>query len=274
MIHEGVFHCARDNKARGELYTMIKTAVPVLLALGGLTVYAQGRPAVQIHRNAVIDSPGTYVLSSDLTVSGSEPALTIRASNVTVDLGGHEIAGPGRNAGTGILIDSSTGVRVFNGNIRDLGMGVTVMSSNAVRLEGLIISGRGIAVSAPPPEVGVMIVNSRSVVVAHNNMFGIGLGVFVRGPGSMGNHIHDNTITASANGLLGVCYNPAPGQVGGPRGDTVERNTIYGFRFGIQVNAGMPNVFRQNVLFYTMGAFEVGAGLTVQDIDNVKVQLP
>ena len=119
-----------------------------------------------------------------------------------------------------------------------------------------------------------MLVNSRSVTIRHNNFFGIGLGVFVRGPGSMGNHVYENTITASMNGLLGVCFNPAPGFTGGPRGNSVERNSITGFRYAIQINAGGPNIFKNNSLAYTVGAFDAEADTPYQDVDNVKIQLP
>jgi nitrous oxidase accessory protein NosD len=222
----------------------------------------------------VIDTPGNYVLIRDLFAGSSQTALTIKANNVTVDLNGYEIGGSGTISGTGILIDGATGVKIRNGYVRDLGFGVTVMNSNSVTVEGLHISGRGLPVSAPPPEVGIMVVNSKSVTIKHNNIYGVGLGVFVRGPGSLGNHVYENTITASTNGLLGVCYNPAPGTLGGPRGDSVERNAISGFRFAIQVNAGGPNVFKDNTLSYTMEAFEIAAGSVAEDVGNVKVQLP
>jgi Right handed beta helix region len=112
------------------------------------------------------------------------------------------------------------------------------------------------------------------VTVKHNNVFSVGLGIFVRGAGSTGNHIYENTITATTNGLLGVCYNPALGGSGGPRGDTVERNTITGFGFAIQVNAGGPNIFKDNSLFYTTQPFMTAVGTTMQDVGNTKVQLP
>jgi nitrous oxidase accessory protein NosD len=222
----------------------------------------------------VLDSPGSYTLQRDLVVSGSAPGLTIRANTVVVDLGGFQISGPGLNSGTGILIDGASGVQIRNGFLRDLGFAVTVQSSNAVRLEDLHISGRGLPVPAPPPEVGVMIVNSRGVVVARNTLVGVGLGVFVRGPGSVGNHVYDNTIAATMSGLLGVCFNPAPGASGGPRGNTVERNAITGFRAAIQVNAGGPNVFKDNTLFYLEEAFDVAMGSAAEDIANTKVRLP
>jgi nitrous oxidase accessory protein NosD len=246
----------------------------LLLCATAVPIYAQGRTEFPITHNMVIDTPGMYLLTRDLSAANGETALTIRAGNVTIDLNGHRISGPGANSGTGILIDGATGVQVRNGYVSDLGFGVTVANSNSVTIEGLQITGRGIAVSAPPPEVGIMVVNSKSVVIRHNSMFGVGLGVFVRGPRSMGNHVYENTISASSNGLLGVCYNPAPGAPGGPRGDTVERNAISGFRFAIQVNAGGPNVFRNNTLLYTVDAFETAAGTILEDTGNVKVQLP
>jgi nitrous oxidase accessory protein NosD len=245
----------------------------LLLSAGAVTVYAQGMET-PITRNSVIDTPGSYILLSDLVVGGTQSALMITADNVTVDLNGHQISGPGTNSGTGILINGASGVKVRNGNIRDLGFGVTVMNSDLVTIEGLQIAGRDIAVPMPPPEVGIMIVNSKSVVVKHNDIFSVGLGIFVRGTGSMGNHIYENTVTAARNGQLGICYNPAPGSMGGPRGDTVERNAISGFRFAIQVNAGGPNVFKNNTLFYTMEAFEVAMGSVIHDLDNTKVSLP
>jgi nitrous oxidase accessory protein NosD len=146
------------------------------------------------------------------------------------------------------------------------------MNSNSVVLEGLRVSARGLPVPAPPPEVGIMIVNSKAVTVKHNTIFSVGLGIFVRGPGSMGNHIYENTVTATTNGLLGICYNPAPGASGGPRGDTVTRNAISGFGTAIQVNAGGPNIFRDNTLFYTMQAFELAMGSLATDTGNTKVQ--
>jgi hypothetical protein len=54
----------------------------------------------------------------------------------------------------------------------------------------------------------------------------------------------------------------------------VERNSISGFNFAIQVNAGGPNVFKDNTLAYKMGAFEVAAGTMHEDVGNVKIQLP
>jgi Periplasmic copper-binding protein (NosD) len=246
----------------------------VLVCLAAVPLLAQGNPTPVVF-DTDITAPGSYILTRDLVYNGRTAALTIRANDVTLDLAGFQITGPGNITGTGIMIDGASGVRVRNGYIRDLAFGVLVNNSNAVTLENLHIVARGLAVPAPPPEVGIMIVNSKAVVVTHNDLYNVGLGVFVRGPGSSGNHIYENTIASNTNGLLGVCYNPAPsGAPGGPRGDTVERNSISGFNFAIQVNAGGPNIYRDNTLIYKVGAFEMAEGTTAEDVNNTKVKLP
>lgn len=244
-------------------------------AIYAFAVQLYGQPGLErtIARNTVVDTPGIYVLLQDLVVNGAEPAITVRADNVVIDLRGRSISGPGTNMGTGILVTGANSVEVRNGSLRDLGFGVTVMNSSSVTLEGLHISGRGLPVPAPPPEVGIMVVNSKAVTIMRNTIFGVGLGIFVRGPNSTGNHIYENTVTASTNGLLGICYNPAPGASGGPRGDTVARNAISGFGIAIQVNAGGPNIFRDNTLVYVMDAMEIAMGSMAVDTGNTKVQL-
>jgi len=58
-----------------------------------------------------ISSSGSYVLTSNLNVSStSANAITIDADNVTIDLNGHAIIGPGEEIGTGsgIYANNST----------------------------------------------------------------------------------------------------------------------------------------------------------------------
>jgi parallel beta-helix repeat protein len=115
--------------------------------------------------------------------------------------------------------------------------------------------GEGPAVTAPPPETGIMIVQSKNVVVTRNSIFNTGLGIFVRGGGSSGNRIEGNTVTGGSNALLGVCYNPAPGDPMGPRGDLFRANLISGFGVGIQMSpSSMANVTQENTIVFRMAA--------------------
>ena len=221
-----------------------------------------------------IDAPGHYLLLHDIATGVRGPGLVITSSGVTLDLNGHQITGPGGNRETGIMIDGASGVKVFNGHLAYLGFAVMVQNSSNVVLRDLHIRGQGLAVTAPPPEVGIMIVQSKNVCVEKNVIYNVGLGVFVRGGQSWGNRIEGNTITANTNGVFGVCYNPAPDDPEGPRGDLVQNNLITGFNVGIQiVPTAVHNVFRDNVIAFITSAIELGSN-TNQDIDNVGVQLP
>lgn len=218
--------------------------------------------------NGVIDSPGNYSLIRDVN------SIVITANDVTLDLNGYSVNGLGGRAGTGITSRGARGVEVFGGSISDFGFGVTVENSSNVVLRNLRIRAQGLAVPAPPPETGIMIVQSSNVVVENNALYNVGLGVFVRGGMSRGNRIANNTITAGTNGALGICYNPAPGDPLGPRGDLVYNNLVSGFNTAVALSdMSVANVFRENTLIYRTAAF-TSPNASNLDLDNTKVMLP
>src|SRR5262249_43478346 len=141
-----------------------------------------------------------------------------------LDLNGKVVQGPGGKMGTGIHIRGASGIHVSNGHVVNNAFGVIVESSDNVVLTGLQIRGEGLPVIAPPPETAIMVLQSRNVLVSGNNIYNTGLGIFVRGGRSSGNQIVRNTVTGGANAILGICYNPAPGDAQGPRGDLVANN--------------------------------------------------
>ena len=248
-----------------------------LLAPQILLAQAVGAPGVgatntTLFRGGRIDRPGSYILARSL--DDMTTGIHITSSAVTLDLNGHQILGPGGLQGVGIRIEGAHGVEVRNGSIANFGFGVTVESSNNVVLRNLRIRAQGLAVTSPPPETGIMIVQSKNVVVENNAIFSTGLGIFVRGGRSWGNRIRGNTVTAGANGLLGICYNPAPDDPQGPRGDLVHDNLITGFNVGIQASeTSMYNVFRGNTISYRTSAIEFRND-TNEDVDNVGVIFP
>ncbi len=200
-----------------------------------------------------IDQPGSYALTNDLFVPGSVGVgIAITASDVTLDLGGHSITAPGNLSGAGVRITGAQNVTVRNGNIVNALMGAVVMNSANVRLEGLSIRATGLPPSAPPPEIGIMLVQTRNAVVTNNMIFNAALGIFVRGSRSFGNRIEGNTITGTTAGVFGICYNPADGDTSAPKGDLVTGNLIRGFPAAIQVSSRADyNVFTGNTLLYT-----------------------
>ena len=58
----------------------------------------------------IITVPGNYVVTADLTCAGS--GINITSSNVTLNLNGHIITGPGLTATIGIYLGSATPTRL------------------------------------------------------------------------------------------------------------------------------------------------------------------
>ena len=239
------------------------------------TTLAAANDGKRVPFSGIIDMPGNYVLQSDLrSPSNDRAAITITASDVTVDLNGLSLTGAGGKLGVGIRIDGARGVRVSNGIISNSAFGVIVMNSSNVVLTNLQISGEGLPVVSPPPETGVMIVQSTNVVVEHNSIYNTGLGIFVRGGMSSENRIAHNTLSAGTNGILGICYNPADNDANGPIGDLVYGNSISGFGVGIQASAASRyNVFKGNTVFFSGSTAVELLNDTNMDMDNTKVDL-
>lgn len=100
----------------------------VFLAISGIAAADQGR--IEIGPTdvfpIVIDQPGSYVLTADLHMAETATAaIEITADNVTLDLGGHVIRGPGVGVNaTGISGSGRTGVSVFNGTLTEFSGGI------------------------------------------------------------------------------------------------------------------------------------------------------
>lgn len=234
--------------------------------------------ATRIEAPTVIDQPGVYRLVKDI---GADPAtgvaILIRSDDVTLSLGGHTLSGPGNKQGRAIVVENAQRVRVSRGRIERFGVGVQLSNVRRSAVRGLWIQG-GDEPADPangnPPQIGVLLVNSAHNRIARIDAWRVNLGLFVRGPGSYQNLLRRNTVVAGEHGLLGICYNPAPG--GGPEGpqnDLVERNRLSRFGTGIQTSAGSErNVFRRNLIEYFVSPYEDLNGTNVFR-DNVTEQL-
>ena len=245
------------------LLAAIALALPLLAQDRARTVPGSGQ----------ITEPGRYILTQNLTASFSA-AISITANDVTLDLGGQSLIGLGGNRGVGIQITGVSGVRVLNGTIANFGAGVVVDSSRSIHLEGLQIRGQGMNANAPPPEIGIMIVQSRAVVVTNNSIYNTGLGIFVRGGQSGGNRIANNTVTAGTNGVLGICYNPTPTDPQGPRGDLITGNLVTGFATGIQFSTNsIGNVLRDKSIAFVNFAVQSNNSTNL-DIGTQSTKLP
>lgn len=243
----------------------------------GQSSLAQGAAVAEpeaLRQPFVIRRPGSYFLPNTRRV-GDVTAIEITANDVTLDLRGHSVIGPGGRRGVGIAIQGVHNVRVFNGHLQNLAIGVQVENATNVTIEGLSIDGQDSGGSPPDVEIGILLVETRGARVTGNVITDTFLGVFVRGEDSGGNRIANNLITGGANGELAICYNPAPdATAGGPDGDLVYDNVISHFTQGIALSADSTgNVVRENTIaFFDVGIAEATAGSNVI-ADNDEVQI-
>jgi nitrous oxidase accessory protein NosD len=228
------------------------------LLLGAGPVLAQEVELVSSSGGTLhITRPGSYRLRHNVTLRSAGTAVVISSGGVSLDLGGHALIGPGGKQGIGVLVEGGHDVSVRNGTIQGFGFGVQVMNAFNVKIQGLQINGEDGGGPAPG-EVGTMVVNSRGVEAFRNTISRVFLGIFVRGGGTGGNRIAENTLAAGANGQLGVCYNPdGLGTPAGPSGDLVYNNLVSGFNIGIQTSAqSAGNIFRENDIAFVQQAVQ------------------
>ncbi len=244
-------------------------------ARGDLAAEARGASSRELRRPTVITRPGSYVLAANIDASGVPTAIRIQASDVTIDLAGYTIWGPGGRQGIGIEIDGASNVAVRNGHLQHFGIGVKAMNASNLAIEGLQIDGEDSGGAPPDVEIGVLLVDVRGARVTDNVVTDTFLGIFVRGEGSGANRIAGNLLAGGANAELGICYNPAPGlSSGGPNGDLVYGNTVSGFRRGMAFSTdSINNVVKGNTLaFLDIAVDEASPGANLV-FDNDEVDL-
>lgn len=251
--------------------------ITVLTALSGMAAAQEGTSTEMSaswhgNRQIVITRPGTYRLRDDLKVRNGN-GIVIRASNVTLDLGGNTVSTESPGTGSGVMV-SGSGVEVRNGKVGGFNVNLNAMNSENVRFRNLQVVGRGLAPNNGPSEIGVLLVQTRGAYVENNVITDVNLGIFVRGAFSTGNRIFENLITGGANpanNLLGICYNPAANAgTEGPRGDNIYNNHITRYGFAIAISAGsINNVFNENVLASFNGGFREPEALTSGGGTNV-----
>lgn len=250
-------------------------AIAMFAAAFSETVSAQEEKEISLGRNRTIEinRAGNYRLSDDVSVTSGD-GIVITASNVSLNLNGNTVKTSTAGTGRGIFINGVSGVSVKNGKVSGFNSNVMIMNATNVNVESLQIVGRGLAPNNGPSEIGVLIVNGRSVFFSRNNISSVNLGVFVRGGNSAGNRIFENVIVGGgnpANNLLGICYNPAAGGgTNGPRGDNIYNNHIARFNYAIAISAGsLHNIFNENTLASFTGGFREPGALTQNGGTNV-----
>ena len=181
-----------------------------------------------------IDWPAMVTLSGTLTcASTSEHAITITADDVTIDLGGHTLIGPGTGTCSSIYMDGRSNVEIHNGTVRGFYYGIYEVSNTGH--EHRVIDVRAMS-------------NTQS-------------GIYLNGSG----HLVKNC-TASNNGIsvAASVYG-----IYAYIGSTVTGNTVYwngisaGTAYGISAGAGSTvtgNTSNENGHHATGSVFGIRAG--------------
>jgi hypothetical protein len=93
---------------------------------------------------------------------GTESAIVIGASNITLDLGGHLISG--HAPGTGVFSIGQEGITVRNGTIEGFNAGVFIIETRLVTMENLTV--RNLDISDPNHFIfGIQVLRSQDIVV-------------------------------------------------------------------------------------------------------------
>lgn len=254
------------------LIALFASAAP---ALAQPEPISESAPVFTRTRTRIIQHPGVHTLHGSQRI-GDLTAIEIRASNVVLDLRDETISGLGGLQGVGIVIRNADNVRVHGGSLRNLAIGVQVIDSTNVTIEDIRIDGQDLGGAPPAVEIGILLIDSRGVVVTGNVITDTFLGVFVRGEQSGGNRITGNTITGGANGELAICYNPAEGaEGGGPDGDLIADNLISHFRRGVSFSADSTgNILRGNgIAYFDLGIVEATPQSNLL-VGNDEIQIP
>ena len=194
---------------------------------------------------ATATSSGTgcgQVVTTNLTLTANigpctGPGLIIQADNITVNLNGHSVVGPGPTNGTnpGIDIETHTGVTVENGSVSNFDVGVFINMSAAVTVTNLNVHDN-IGPDPDPSSMsgGITIFHSSGGQIVNNVLThnGVNAGIGVFGIDSDANVIKGNTVTGSVRsastggGGLGIDVTALLEPTDPRRGDPIDGNNV------------------------------------------------
>jgi parallel beta-helix repeat protein len=196
---------------------MSSTSLKVAWLMGcGLLVSsaAQAIPIAAIDPVAglVINRSGSYEVTQDLNYSGSGAAITIAASPVVLNLGGHTLAGTSTAASTaaaGIrVVSSGYGASISNGTIANFLYGIRLEGAGYNRIQ--LITGSHNAVD-------FVLQHSHGNTI-RNNVMVSGEFTGIDLTASNGNRIEDNNLTKELD--FGIFWDNAS------YNNTIQRNTV------------------------------------------------
>ena len=227
-----------------------------------------------------ISSSGSYYLTADLVNATTSPAVTIAASNVSLDLNGHYIWEQSASAFYTIYCNGYTNIKVFNGMIRASGYGVyfTGVPGGVIRVDGLTITGHtysAIYVAGGSPQPAIRVTNNTISAVgisggpggigaisvtggeiSHNQIVGGGIGT----SGGIGIGANPGTSLLIKENSLTSCYLAV--YISGTNIEARD-NLITNSSVGLEFNSVTNCVYRNNTAQGNTANYSIpGAGVT------------
>jgi parallel beta-helix repeat protein len=223
--------------------SLMAVLVLSMLSIGVHPRAASALPAPPIPVNScgtVINQPGNYILTNNLTCAGTGTAVEISGqafpgNSFHFNLNGFTISGDG--TGTGIYVRvgandasgdySRVGTFIYGGTVIGFGVGIGIEQSNGVHLNNMSVTGNRAGVRI----FGGSLLNH----ISDNTITSNGLGIELRE--GFANHISSNTIT---NNTIGINLRDSAS-------NTISGNTALGNRFR-DLSDGNPcdNSWRDN----------------------------
>ncbi|MFZ5453192.1 MAG: right-handed parallel beta-helix repeat-containing protein [Thermodesulfobacteriota bacterium] len=222
-----------------------------------------------------ISAPGAYYLSGNLSYSGGN-GITIASDNVTLDLMGYSITGPG-GINTGIYMNGRKNVEIRNGTVSGWQDGIyeessTAMGHRIINIQaegnswGVYLDGHGHlikgcqATGGASAIIGLFIYAHGTIAGCQVNNFpdqgieiycyGLISGNVVIGPGGTGPELRGGIYAGPASLVKGNEVSDAPRGIYCSGGATVIGNTVTANsgQVGIQVTTTDPALLDQNAV--------------------------
>jgi len=214
-----------------------------------------------------ISASGSYYLTGNLSTMGM--GITVNADNVTIDLGGFTITGPG-STNSGIWMNGRTNVEIRNGTIKLFYAGITEISTSGARhrvinvktignANGISLSGIDNFIkqctSANNTVNGITVGANSSIsenIVSHNTGYGIYAGDSASITGNSVSYNGSNGITAGIGAaiFLNTISNNSFSGITTSSSATITSNSIsYSGRYGIYPGSG--STITGNSVFYS-----------------------
>jgi len=174
-----------------------------------------------------IDTPGSYYLTED--VSSAVTAIIVAVDDVTIDLAGFALVGPGSNYG--IYMNARSNVEIRNGTVRNFLYGIYELSSDngrghrVIDVRAISNKSRGIFLSG-----GGHLVKGCTASNNGTSATGIVYGIYAgSGCTVTGNTAHNNGNSATST-VYGIFAggSTVTGNTSSHNGDSATGNVVYG----------------------------------------------